>query len=312
MVYKLKIRPYVPVCGDCGEKTNIIEDFKNGYNVCGNCGCVVGERLIDDRSEWRSFGDSNTDDPSRVGGPSNPLLDMEQLDTVIGSAPGTASHKLARTQMRSSMRGPERALINGFNLITAFCERSNISRTIMDKAKVIFKTVETKKILRGKNTEGVVAACIYIACRQQGHPRTFKEISVLTSVSKREIGRSYKIMFPHIDKISQISTEDIVERFCSDLTMGIKAQKLASTIAKKVQENGCMAGKSPDSVAAAIIYLVINLMPENKGVQKDVPFVTNVSEVTIKNTYKDLLNERYNVIPPDIFPKTIIDKLPSS
>ncbi|KAF7682760.1 Transcription initiation factor IIB [Astathelohania contejeani] len=309
---KMKYKSYVPTCGDCGETANIIEDYKNGYNVCGRCGCVVGDHIIDEGGEWRSFDDSNGMDPSRVGGPNNPLLDCEQLDTVISSGTGANSYALSRTQMKNSLRGPERALIHGFNLINAFCDRSNISKTITDRAKFIFKTVEEKKILRGKNTEGIVAACIYIACRQEGSVRTFKEISVITSVPKKEIGRSYKIIFPHLEKMAVVSTEDIVARFCSDLNFGIKMQKLAVTISKNANLNGCVAGKSPDSVAAAVIYMVTHIYPEQRKVQKDIQYVTNVTDVTIKNTYKELLAHKYELIPESVVPKSIIDSLPNN
>ena len=48
---------------------NIIEDFRSGDVVCGNCGLVLGPRIIDTRSEWRTFSndDGGGDDPSRVG-----------------------------------------------------------------------------------------------------------------------------------------------------------------------------------------------------------------------------------------------------
>lgn len=299
------------VCPDCKEDKNIVEDYKNGYNVCGSCGCVVGGRIIDEGSEWRTFSDS-LDNPSRVGGPNNPFLESEQLDTLISSVGGLNSYSLAKTQMKSSLRGPERALINGLNLISAFCERRNISKTIADSAKYIFKTVEEKKVLKGKNLDGIAAACIYIACRQAGYVRTFKEVSVLTAVPKKEIGRSYKIIFPHIEKMAVVSTGDIVVRFCSDLNLSIEMQKTALAISKKAQALGCIAGKSPDSVAAAIIYLITHLFPGQKKVQKDIQIVTNVTDVTIKNTYKELLPFRAEIVPEGIVPKSVLDSLPNS
>ena len=36
-------------------------------------------------------------------------------------------------------------------------------------------------------------ACLYIACRQEGVPRTFKEIVAVSTVSKKEIGRCFKV-----------------------------------------------------------------------------------------------------------------------
>ncbi|KAI5188609.1 transcription initiation factor TFIIB [Nematocida sp. AWRm77] len=298
-------------CPDCKEEENIIEDYKNGYNVCGQCGCTIGGRIIDERGEWRTFSDS-AENPSRVGGPNNPFLNSEQLDTLISTGGSIASYNLAKTQMKSSLRGPERALINGLNLITAFCERKNLSKTISDAAKYVFKTVEEKKVLKGKNLDGVAAACIYIACRQAGFVRTFKEVSILTTVPKKEIGRCYKAIFPYIEKMAVVSTEDIVARFCSDLTLSIEIQKIALTISKRAQALGCIAGKSPDSIAAAIIYLITYLFPNQKKVQKDIQIVTNVTDVTIKNTYKELLPYRYEIVPEGLVSKHILDTLPNS
>lgn len=262
MAQTLKFRPQTAACTDCGETKNIIEDYRNGYNICGRCGCVLGDRLIDEGSEWRSFGDSNKADPSRVGSANNPFLESEQLDTMISAGQGSNSYTLSKIQMKSYMRGPERALKNGLNLITAFCERAFICKTIINRAHYIFKSVEGKKLLKGKNLEGAVAACIYIACKLEDASRTFKEISVITGVQKREIGRCYKIIAKEVDTKGMVPSADIVARFCSDLNLNLKMQKIATVISQRVQEIGCLTGRSPDSIAAAVIFLITNMFPE--------------------------------------------------
>ncbi|ELA46418.1 hypothetical protein VCUG_02096 [Vavraia culicis subsp. floridensis] len=302
-----RLKKNLPFCRDCQSDQYITDDTKTGAVLCTNCGCIIENTLIDEKTEWRTFDDS-ANDPSRVGCPNNPLLESEPLDTMIANIGNLHSYTLNRTQMKSTMRGPERQLINGFNLISAYCDRSNISKTISDRAKLIFKRVDEKKILKGKNLEGVVAACIYIACRQEQSPRTFKEVSVLTAVPKKEIGRSFKLIFPHIEKLQCVTTDDIVARFCSDLNLGIDVQKIAVQISKNVIEKGCMAGKSPDSVAAAVIYLITYIFPNLKGVQKDIQYVTNVTDVTIKNTYKELMQYKEDILPKDILSKA---RLPS-
>ncbi|KAM0688444.1 transcription initiation factor IIB [Conglomerata obtusa] len=293
-------------CPDC-INSSIIEDTKQGYNVCSSCGLTVGGRIIDEASEWRTFTDSNSADPSRVGGPSNPLLDVEQLDTMI-----SGTHGLARTQLKSTMRGPERALLNGFSLIQTYCDRANIPQTISDQSKVFFKNVVEKKISKGKNVESVVAACIHLACKSMKCPRTFKEISIICNVPKEEIGKSYKVIEKHFDKMKIIGTDEIVARFCSNLSLGIEVQKMAVKVSKKAMECGCGAGKSPVSVAAAIIYMMTYLYSRDKKVQKDIHCVTKVSEVTIKNTYKELINYKYVILSEEDFPKSVIDSLPNT
>lgn len=312
MAPNLKYRPQVNVCTDCGETEDIIEDHRNGYNVCRGCGVVLGDRIIDETSEWRSFEDSHKSDPSRVGSASNPFLDTEQLDTMISAGKGLNSYTLSKIQMKNYMRGPKRALKNGLNLIQAFCERSFISKTIMNRAQYIFKTVESKKLLKGKNLEGAVGACIYIACKLENAPRTFKEISVVTGVQKREIGRCYKLISKEVDTKGMVPSGDIVARFCADLNLSLKIQKIASTISQRTHEVGCLTGRSPDSVAAAVIYLVLNLFPEHRDLQKDIHLVTGVTEITIKNTYKDLVAFKDEIIPEGIVSDSVIESLPKS
>ncbi|KAI5149629.1 transcription initiation factor TFIIB [Enteropsectra breve] len=295
-----KIQPLVPSCTDCGEKVDIIEDYKNGYNVCGKCGCILGNRLIDEGSEWRSFSDSTKADPTRVGSASNPFLDCEQLDTVISAGQGMNSYTLSKIQMKSYMRGPDRALKNGLNLISAFCERAYITKTIINRAQHVFKNVDGKKLLKGKNLEGAVAACIYIACKLENASRTFKEISVITGVQKREIGRCYKLIAQEVDTKGMVPSADIVARFCSDLNLNLRVQSIAAQISHKIQEIGCLTGRSPDSIAAAVIYFVTMLYPDLRDVQRDIQNVTNVTEVTIKNTYKDLLAYKDEILPKEI------------
>ena len=46
----------------------LVEDYHAGDMVCPECGLVVGDRVIDVGSEWRTFSnEKNAKDASRVG-----------------------------------------------------------------------------------------------------------------------------------------------------------------------------------------------------------------------------------------------------
>ena len=47
----LAVRLICPNCRD--PNPNIIEEFSSGDLVCGTCGLVLGDRVVDTRSEWR-------------------------------------------------------------------------------------------------------------------------------------------------------------------------------------------------------------------------------------------------------------------
>lgn len=293
-------------CPNCQDKIlNIHEDFAAGDLVCMNCGMVLGDRIIDTRSEWRTFtsdGGANTDDPSRVGGPSNPLLSGDQLDTMISSRDNFTglSKELGRLQGRATFKAGEKSLLSSFKTISTMCERINLPKVISDRAKQLFKQAEDEKIMKGKGQDAPIAACIYVACKEGKVPRTFKEISALTMVPKKDIGRCCKALSPLLDRMSSPSTEDFMARFCSHLNLGIEVQKAAVQVAKVVKEIGCADGKSPISVASAGIFLVSHLFPNAQKTPKDISFVSGVSEATIRNAYKDLYPHRHRIVPAEL------------
>lgn len=40
---------------------NLVEEFASGDLVCGDCGLVLGDRIVDTRSEWRTFANDEGD-----------------------------------------------------------------------------------------------------------------------------------------------------------------------------------------------------------------------------------------------------------
>lgn len=50
----LAVRLICPECRD--PNPHIVEEFSSGDLVCGVCGLVLGDRVVDTRSEWRVSG----------------------------------------------------------------------------------------------------------------------------------------------------------------------------------------------------------------------------------------------------------------
>ncbi|KAF9319588.1 transcription initiation factor IIB [Podila horticola] len=302
------------MCPDCKlVPPNISEEFSSGDLVCADCGLVLGDRIVDTRSEWRTFANDEGDDPSRVGSAANPLLNGPQLDTVISQRDGGSgiARELNRTHGRVTAVKGERNLLQAYKDISAMCEAIGLPKLISDIAKQLFKRVEDEKLLRGKPNESIIAACIFIACRQYGVPRTFKEICTLTQVPKKEIGRCFKALNEAFQetKVQTMTSEDLMARFCSNLNLPMEVQKSAVDLTKRAKDIGNLAGKSPVSIAAACIYMASHLFDKARST-RDISVVCGVSEVTIKNAYKHLYGERNKLIDDRITAKHI-DALPT-
>jgi len=310
-------------CPDCKEiPPNLVEEFSSGDMVCQSCGVVVGSRIIDNRSEWRTFAndDQNGDDPSRVGGPQDEFIEGQQLATTVAFSETKAHKALSRTQNNANNDKSQKNLMQGYKEIVSLCEAINMGQNVSNAAKHIFKLVDKHKFLRGKPQEVIIAGCIFVACRQNNVPRTFREIFNLTNVGKKEVGRIFKQLQGFLQKIrdedatetstgldtvtsyenTTTSAADLCGRYVSQL--GFKQQQritnLARAIAIEGQKDVRIGGRSPLSVAAACIYLVCHLVGEPKP-SAPIALQAGVSDGTVKTAYKILYSLRDKLIKPE-------------
>ncbi|CAO2831699.1 unnamed protein product [Amaranthus hypochondriacus] len=292
-------------CTDCKKHTEVVFDHSAGDTVCSECGLVLESHSIDETSEWRTFAnESNDNDPVRVGGPSNPLLSDGGLSTVISKPNGTTGDYLSSSLGRWQNRGanPDRGLILAFKTIATMADRLGLVSTIKDRASEIYKKVEDQKSSRGRNQDAILAACLYIACRQEDKPRTVKEIcSVANGATKKEIGRAKEYIVKQLEvemgkavDMGTIHAGDFLRRFCSNLGMNNQAMKAAQEAVQKSEEIDIR--RSPISIAAAVIYIVTQLTEDKKPL-KDISLATGVAEGTIRNAYKDLYPHISKIIP---------------
>uniref|UniRef100_A0A915Q3Q7 Transcription initiation factor IIB n=1 Tax=Setaria digitata TaxID=48799 RepID=A0A915Q3Q7_9BILA len=299
---------------------HLVEDHRAGDLICPECGLVVGDRLVDVGTEWRSFSNEKSGaDPSRVGAPENPLLGSADLSTsiAVGFGSSESDHRqfsyiyLANAQ-RKNMNNMDRQMSQGLSVIREMSARIHLPKSIEDGAAKIFKDVLDSKALRGKNNEAQAAACLYIACRKEGVPRTFKEICAASRVSKKEIGRCFKLIIKSLEtSLEQITSADFMSRFCGNLGLPHSIQAAATRIAKKAVELDLVAGRSPISIAAAAIYMASQASSDKKTA-KEIGEIAGAAEVTVKQTYKLLYPRASELFPEDFKFATGVESLPPS
>lgn len=329
------------MCPDCREiPANLVEEFSSGDMVCGSCGLVLGDRIVDTRSEWRTFSndDQGNDDPSRVGDGANPFLNGSQLETSISYTPGGSGRDLHRAQSKATQqKNNNKTLLIAYKEIGAFCDSMGLLKNVADSAKQLFKRVDDNKFFKGKPQEAIIAGCIFIACRQERVPRTFREIFALTAVPKKEIGRVFKQLEKFFNDqqrqeeaeaiangtmpqpssgyktTSSTKAHDLMIRYCNNLHLTQNCTTIAQELSARAANLGTLAGRSPISSAAACIYLISYLMKQPKTA-KEISLVAGVSDGTIRNAYKHLYTDREKLIDPKWIEngKGDISLLPSS
>ncbi|ELU45667.1 transcription initiation factor IIB [Rhizoctonia solani AG-1 IA] len=326
----LAVRLICPECKDMNPK--IVEEFGSGDLVCGDCGLVLGDRIVDTRSECEcphTFANDEGDDPSRVGAATNPLLEgIEQLDTVISFKDGGSgmARELQRAAARGSVGKNERNMMTAFRDISAMCESISLPKNVSDTAKQLYKRAEEEKIVRGKSADAVVACCILIACRQANVPRTFKEIHQLTRVPKKTLGQCFKAFEQAFDlsrpapadgqdgagPASGTSAENLLNRYCNQLHLHASVVTACEEVVVTARNHGIADGRSPISIAGAAIYFTSYLLGQGKSA-KDICSVAGVSESTIKLVYKILWQEREKLVKKEWLDsgRAVMDRLPN-
>ena len=218
--------------------------------------------------------------------------------------------KASKYQNRRTMSSSDRALITAFREISSMADRINLPKTIVDRANNLFKQVHDGKSLKGRSNDAKASACLYIACRQEGVPRTFKEICAVSRVSKKEIGRCFKLTLKALaTSVDVITTGDFMSRFCANLDLPNLVQRAATHIARKAVEMDIVPGRSPISVAAAAIYMA-SQASEQKRTHKEIGDIAGVADVTIRQSYKLMISHAAKLFPDDFKFTTPIEQLP--
>eukprot|EP01137_Pigoraptor_chileana_P022382 Opistho-2@87252 len=290
----------------------LIEDYRAGDLICGDCGLVLGDRVLDVRSEWRTFSNDKNEssgDPSRVGG----ITDGIHLNTQIASGPNSRDLGRIHGKMHKE-HGHDKHFLEALNEIRQMSDRIQLTLNICERAKQLYRQIFEHGALKGRKMEAVAAACIYIACRQENVPRTFKEIcAVANNVPVKEIGRCYKFISQTLEiqsTMNTIKSDDYMARFCSLLRLPKNIENAAKHVAVQAGNLNLTSGKNPVSVAAAAIYMVSQVSDFPKS-QKDIRDIAGVADVTIRNAYRDIYPMRSQLFPATfVVDKNRLDSLP--
>ncbi|WP_435159944.1 transcription initiation factor IIB [Halorubrum sp. SY-15] len=287
-------------CPECGGQ--LATDTEHGETVCVDCGLVVESDEIDRGPEWRAFDSREKDQKSRVGAPTTNMMHDKGLSTNIGWQDKDAYGKSLSSRQREKMQrlrtwnerfrtrdSKERNLKQALGEIDRMASALGLPDNVRETASVIYRRALDEDLLPGRSIEGVSTAALYAAARQAGTPRSLDEIAGVSRVEKDEIARTYRYVVRELKlEIQPADPESYVPRFASDLELSDESERRARELLETAKSQGIHSGKSPVGLAAAAVYAA-SLLTNEKVTQSEVSEVANISEVTIRNRYHELL-----------------------
>ena len=283
-----------PKCPSC-LNVKIVTDQNTGELFCSKCGLVLTDKITDTGAEWRSFS-SDEGNKARTGAGTSIRMHDMGLSTVIGAANKDSTGKPLSASVKSSIErlrtwdsrsqansSADRNLRQALNEMDKLKDKLALNDAVIEKAAYIYRKAMERKLVRGRSIHGLVAACLYAACRNTETPRTLDDISHGINIRRKDVARCYRLLFRELElKMPVVDPVKGVARIASIAGLSEKCKRLAIEMLNKAKKVGAVAGKDPMGIAAAALYLSCISIGETKS-QKEISQASGVTEVTIRN-----------------------------
>ena len=295
-------------CSICNNNSGqIITDTESGEIICRNCGMVMLDNVQETRPEWRSF---TTDDAnntrSRTGMPISLARHDKGLATMIGRANKDASGQVLDAAMRTTMErlrtwdfrtqahtSTDRNLRQAFSELDRLKDKLGLPDSVIEKTAYIYRKVQERGLVRGRTISSVLAAAAYIACREMGMSRTLDDIAHLNNIKHKELARTFRLLVLELDlKVPMIDPMKCVVKVANKAKLSEKTKRQAMNIMHNIIKSGVSAGKDPMGLAGSVIYMS-SINTGETITQMDIADAAGVTEVTIRNRYKDIKKHAY-------------------
>ena len=271
--------------------------------LCSHCGLVISEKDIDlANPERRAFTTEETNQRTRTGAPTSLSRHDRGLATLIGKptrdAAGQKLDANARLTYKRLKTWDDRAQLHSStdrNLWRAFSELSmlrdklGLSDSLVEEIAHMYRKVEERGLIRGRTISGMLVACVYVACRRSGHPRTLKEVSAKSNIMRKDIAKNSRLVMNELAITSSVvDPMKCIVRVASAAQLGERTTRHAfKMMSELLRKKTLTAGKDPLGLAASILYLASKETGEIKT-QLHMARASGVTEVTIRNRIRAL------------------------
>ncbi|MFX1558789.1 MAG: transcription initiation factor IIB family protein, partial [Promethearchaeota archaeon] len=279
MEVKSELNAYLNLCPECGGKTISIQE--KGEIVCSSCGLVISERSLDiSHSGKRAFTKQEKERRERTGSPISILLPDMGLSTVIDKSSIKNPDLKRAAKWNSRMTWDKRNMLIATTELKRIGSNLNLPDHVKKSAIRLYIEAFKKKLLRGRSINGMVAACLYFACRDKKIPRTLQEILDETAINAKNVRRCYRTIIREMNlKAPSTNPISLIPRFITELGLDLEVEKATIKVLQSFTSKFSTSGKDPKGLCAGALYLVCKKMDKRIS-QKEIANVVGVTEVT--------------------------------
>jgi len=302
-------------------KKAVITDPDSGEIVCSSCGLVILDKMqennynnynnTNNKPESDTFSVKETNAKSRINIPiSLAHHNMRLAATMIGNTGRDANGHKIDADMRSriyrlriwdyrTQPSGDRNLRQAFNELDVLKHKLGLSNAIVEKSAYIYKKAQERGFVLGRTISCVMAAAVYITCREMEIARTINDVTSATNIRWKVLSRTVRQLLLELDyKVPNTNPMNYLVIVANKLNVSEKTKRQAMNIMNEVARNEILyAGKDPMGLAAAVLYLsCISTSTSGDDDRKNISLVkvsntAGVTAATLRNRFKDIKHQ---------------------
>jgi transcription initiation factor TFIIB len=295
-------------CLVCHKVSKAITDTESGEIICSDCGVVFTE-YSEEHHDERSISASHHMKDKIT--PTNPFSSYNNTGvmTEIGRTNKDFSGHELNVAMRSTFERlrtwdkrmrlygsrSKYGMSNNASLWKIFYRlgilkvRLGLPSIIVEKAAYIYRKAQQRKLVSGGRTiSAVLAAAVYITCREIGTPRPLNEIAKVSDIKRKDIARNYRILIKELDlQVPIIDPMKCIIRVANTVEINERTKRHALKIMDEAISKEIPAGKDPMGLSGAIVYAVCKKAGQDIT-QADIAKAAGTTHVTIRKRFREL------------------------
>jgi len=293
-------------------QTRTITDHESGEIICSTCGMVISDKIQSNGPEWRNFeqggtligssAESNT--PRQRAGSTFSLARHDKgLFTVIGERDKDvygrqldplvrhSMHKIRMYDVRTQLAFRDRNRIRAFSELDKLKNKLGLSDSIVEKTAYIYRKAEKRGTIRGRTIPSILAASLYIACREMLAPKTLKEIAKASNIRLKTLSKDYRLLLTELDlKVPNNDPRHYIFKVGNTIPMSEKTKRQAIELVdliNKKDRHTYTSGKDPMGLAATALFVASANNGENIT-QREIATAAGLTAVTIRCRLKEI------------------------
>ena len=279
----------------------------DGAYVCSQCHAIITLE-IDEGPEWRTFKDGINH--SRCGHTINYMLLRSSYGTTMSHIKQRKALFQRLKQINSWNSAPyvERSRKIVFDQINEHGRLWGLTNNILSYSCYLYSEFnniqlesQDSKLSRGNNRRGVMAACLYYACKKFNVTRQPEEIAKICQLDISSVNKGIKLFYnvtkhSHLIDFDQdlqqrsLKHLDLFKRYCLGLKIPYKYRQALVKLFTKIAHLHILSKNTPKSMISATIYygcVVLGL--DNTYSKSIIATICNVSSLTLSRAYNKLI-----------------------